>query len=358
MKPRIEPKFAAITFAVVAVILYVSLFPFRYQPGARQVWSYFLASLRYRADRFDFFANILLYLPVGFFFAAAFRGVRIRYRVLAAALFGAVLSLAVELLQVYDATRASSVWDFLANADGALLGAVAGASSAAFSAATFPVVMILCWVGYRAALHWAPGIEVEHFVSVFEGMAAWLGCALLLEPVVTTKRTPVVLAALIALVVAMQIWLRGNFDDHRELMAGVVAWFVWAVLLRFAARTAAVAIVFALFVAVEALSPFRFADTGNHFGMLPFLAMIHSSRESLVASTFSKVFMYGTLVWATVRAGWPLGRAAIAATAFVLLLRMIQVYIPGRSAEITDAIMVLLMAGGIYVMRPRTQQPA
>ncbi len=34
----------------------------------------------------------------------------------------------------------------------------------------------------------------------------------------------------------------------------------------------------------------------------------------------------------------------------VLGLRLIQVYLPGRSAEITDAIMLLLLAAGLKLM--------
>src|SRR5215208_2686180 len=62
-------------------------------------------------------ANILLFLPVGFFYrlATARRG---------AFLLGAGLSLSIETIQLFIPARTSSVMDILANAIGAGLGAV------------------------------------------------------------------------------------------------------------------------------------------------------------------------------------------------------------------------------------------
>ena len=44
------------------------------------------------------------------------------------------------------------------------------------------------------------------------------------------------------------------------------------------------------------------------------------------------------------------GLATAAGALLVLILRLIQVYIPGRSAEITDAVMLLLLAAGLKLM--------
>ena len=349
MNPRVNVTFAFITAAVAAVIGYVSLYPFRYEPGPPHAWPAFLRSALFPPDRFDVLSNILLYLPVGFFLAAALEGIPVWLRVISSAIFGAALSMAIELSQVYDASRASSVWDFLANSDGALLGSVAGASGAAFSASTFPSVMILCWLGYRGVIHWAPPLVVSPSVKTSEIFAAWLAIGLLLEQIFSARASRVVLAGLIAGVVFMRHYLTGNIWDRQEMLGGALALVLWtAIPSRWKHRARLIAMVFAVFIAVEALSPFHFSSHAARFGLLPFRSMIHASRENLVATTFSKVFMYGTLVWLGVRTGWTLRKATITAAVFVLVLRIAQVYIPGRSAEITDAILVLLLAGGIH----------
>jgi len=67
------------------------------------------------------------------------------------------------------------------------------------------------------------------------------------------------------------------------------------------------------------------------------------------------VFTYGALVWLIARTGIPWTVAVSASTGLVLCLRLMQVFLPGRSAEITDPIMVLLVAG---VMKSLGEGPA
>jgi VanZ family protein len=51
------------------------------------------------------------------------------------------------------------------------------------------------------------------------------------------------------------------------------------------------------------------------------------------------------MVWLLVRAGLSHGAAAALGAALVFGLRVTQIYLPGRSAEITDTILVLMLAG-------------
>ena len=78
---------------------------------------------------------------------------------------------------------------------------------------------------------------------------------------------------------------------------------------------------------------------------------MHGSVELNVRSFFEKVFTYGTLTWLIARAGTKLTLAVGVGTVLVLCLRLGQVFLPGRSAEITDPIMVLILAGVMIQMR-------
>jgi hypothetical protein len=65
------------------------------------------------------------------------------------------------------------------------------------------------------------------------------------------------------------------------------------------------------------------------------------------------------MLWLLARAGLSVGLAAIGVP-LVLSLRLMQVYLPGRSDEITDAILVLLLAGTMKLVElaePETQKP-
>ena len=74
----------------------------------------------------DVVGNVLLFVPLGFTFAAASTRPARWARVAAATLSAALLSLSIEVLQLAMPSRASDVDDVLFNTLGALLGAAVG----------------------------------------------------------------------------------------------------------------------------------------------------------------------------------------------------------------------------------------
>jgi VanZ family protein len=58
---------------------------------------------------------------------------------------------------------------------------------------------------------------------------------------------------------------------------------------------------------------------------------------------FGKAFYYGAGVWLGHARGWTYGRAAMAMATLLAVLEWAQRYLPGRSPEITDAFLALLM---------------
>ncbi len=89
-----------------------------FQPGAnRPVILHYLLT--------DVVGNVLLFLPVGLTVAGALGRRSPALRLVAAVLFGAVLSAGIETLQLVIPGRATDVDDVIFNALGALLGAVA-----------------------------------------------------------------------------------------------------------------------------------------------------------------------------------------------------------------------------------------
>jgi glycopeptide antibiotics resistance protein len=112
---------------VTGLIVYVSLYPFRFiADGPALVDA--LRSLSWaRAGRGDMFNNVLLYVPFGFCVALLLepRWGRVT-GIVVGTLLGAMLSLGLELLQASVAIRVSSLRDLSLNATGSLIGAVLG----------------------------------------------------------------------------------------------------------------------------------------------------------------------------------------------------------------------------------------
>ena len=68
-----------------------------------------------------------------------------------------------------------------------------------------------------------------------------------------------------------------------------------------------------------------------------------------VMSFLQKFFLYGSLIWLLTQAGWQL-RSAIFSTALILFITSeAERFLPGRSAEISDAFMVLVI-GTIFAL--------
>jgi hypothetical protein len=60
-----------------------------------------------------------------------------------------------------------------------------------------------------------------------------------------------------------------------------------------------------------------------------------------VQSFFEKFFLYGGLIWLLAEAGLATRLATLLVSSIVLAASFVEVFIPGRSAEITDAILAL-----------------
>jgi hypothetical protein len=68
-----------------------------------------------------------------------------------------------------------------------------------------------------------------------------------------------------------------------------------------------------------------------------------------VMSFLQKFFLYGSLIWLLTQVGWQL-RSAIFSTALILFITSeAERFLPGRSAEISDAFMVLVI-GTIFAL--------
>ena len=75
-----------------------------------------------------------------------------------------------------------------------------------------------------------------------------------------------------------------------------------------------------------------------------------------VQSFFEKFFLYGGLIWLLAQAGMALRLASSAVAALLLATSGIEMYIPGRSAEITDAIFALIIGAFIQGVEAGTHQ--
>lgn len=366
---------AVVTF----VIVYGSLYPFRFEPAeAGSVVELFSRLTWARTTRSDIAANVLLYLPfgacLGWMLAARLGG---PLAVLAAAGAGLLLATGIEVAQIYETRRVASLSDLLLNGLGTFMGSALSLALRAarhgfrrhpFSsllAEPIAAALLLLWVGYRLApfaltldpRQWAAAIApLVHGdwlapADTLRYLVPWLVSGYALRSIQGEQALVARLAAVMLAVLAGLVLVAGRKLVPAEIVAMAVALAVTVPLSRLAPAGAAALLagLLAVVIAIQGLVPFDFRLDPDAFGLVPFRDALTRYRATNLADMFQKCFLYGALVWLLVRSGASALAATLSAGSLVLGVEFLQAWLPGKAAEITDPLLVVV-AGGLVAV--------
>ncbi len=379
-----------ILLLVTILILYGSLYPWRFHAKAlpaSPLWMLLHAWPRpfHRTDLLDGAINIPLYVPFGMFFFLAMSEARPRAVRAAMAAAGAMLlSTCVELAQLFDSGRVTSLYDVVCNTIGAVIGVgLAGSFPGAISGAineieskgafrpTSALALLYLWAGAElfpfipslrlSTLHVKLAIlrHPQNWPSrdLFEGFAGWLAFGLLVEALAgRSKALRWAPAAL--LVIPFKLLIAGRTMTGSEV-AGAFCGIAASALLGSSLRTKSVAGLFALIAIVAAgLTPFRFVSQPQHFTWIPFLPLLEAPWESVFQILLEKSYLYGSAIW-LLRQG---GRGWLASTLMVAiplaLVEAVQIHLPGHTPEVTDPILAMLLGASLMLLDQRRPNAA
>ena len=363
--------------AVVALIAYGSLYPFNFKPDA--VNGGVLQALTHlswqRAGRSDRISNVLLYLPLGFclflLFATRFKRVA---SMLLATVLGALLSLTIEILQVYISSRVPSLMDLMLNAAGSLLGSTAGLGwrglsglmhlpSRAEKPSRDPgaALLIVLWLIWRFA-PFVPQLDLGKLKSalrplfnpqfepaaVFTYLTCWLVVNQAIAALFSRPRRLEALLIVIALVLAGRLLVANQTFVPAELLALLLVLPLLVLMHRLTPRPRRAALVLAVVAVllIEGVAPFAFTNTGAHFELWPFRSWFDAGLSNAVAGVdwvqiFGHLFLSGALVWVLREWGAPVQAAAGAAVLLALAIEILQIWLPAHDATITDPLLTL-----------------
>jgi VanZ family protein len=366
--------------AVVSfLIIYGSLYPFRFAAVENHGILDLVSRLPWaRTTRSDIAANILLYLPfgacLGWMLAARIGGA---LAVLAATALGVLLSTGIEVAQVFETRRVASLADTFFNGLGTLAGGLLALllrsarhgyrRSALVTVLTEPiaVALLLLWFGYRLA-PFAVTLRPADWAAAFAPLAAgpwlqpgaiakyvvlWLVAGQALQTLVPGRALLPTLATLMLALSAGLVLVAGKGLVPAEVLAMAIALLLAWPLSRLTATAAAAlfAALLAVVIAVEGLAPFDFRVDPDAFGLVPFRDSLTQYRATNLLDMFQKCFIYGSLVWLLVRAGNRALTATLLAGGLVLGVELLQAWLPGKPADITDPLLTLA-AGGLIAM--------
>jgi len=358
----------------VGLIVYVSLYPFRFAAhGPTMVEALRLLTWK-RASHSEMYNNVLLYLPFGFCAALL---VEPRFGRIAGIVFatiaGVALSLNMELLQASIAMRVTSLSDFLLNVTGALGGAVLGSVWHAFGASVTPptdprnrsravtLLIVVLWLLARlwplipdpalrqlkAAVRplFSPRIDAAELGAFLLG---WLVVAQTVFHLARRQRAVDVLLILIATVLVGRTFTEGNTLVTAEVAAIALLLPVLVVLSRVpdGARAAVVAALLAAWLAWIAVAPLLKASTGMATD-LPALTEFIARNPPPPVQLAGKAFSYVALGWLLAGAGLLPHVAAGVTFLLVVLLTLLQLSAPAPAFGWVD---VLIAAAAAVVV--------
>ncbi len=375
--PRSRSLIPWLLAAVVVLIAYGSLYPFNFKPDA--INGGVLEALHElswaRAGRGDRIANVLLYLPLGFclFLSLAGRWHR-GVAVVMATVFGSLLSLTIEVAQVYISSRVPSLTDLTLNIGGTLLGATFGVAwgtiggwmhlpSRAEKPTRDPAAMLLIalWLAWRLAPFvphldlgklksalqplFAPHIEPSH-VLVY--LTYWLVISQALSSLVSRPRTLEALLLLIASVLAGRLVVANQSFVPAELLALIVLLPLVVLTYRMRPvpkRLLLMALMLTAFVC-ERLAPFGFTGQPASFDFWPFLHWFDAGWPAAWQSIdwtgfFGAIFLFAALLWVLRVCGASFNLAAGIVLALVLATEILQLWLPDRTGSATDPVIAL-----------------
>ncbi|MCU0887990.1 MAG: VanZ family protein [Rubritepida sp.] len=370
---------------VLGFILYGSLYPFGFTAPRAGLSVAFEAAMRPRptASRGDVLANLVLYAPIGLLL-----GLLLPRRLGAVFVFAitlvasGALSLAIEATQAFVPGRSPSLWDVILNT---VSGAAGGLAALLVRGADwrapgllggvrrepFLALLLLGWLAYRL-YPYVPSLDLQGWKDALKPLlltptldpprtfrlaVSWLVFAWMLARLVGAESARWIVPLVVLGTVAAAVPIVDRRLTLPEVVAAGLGLLGWVLLPRRGAVPVLLVLLLAA-VAIERLHPFTFTAEGRAFSWIPFRSVIGGQRAQGQQAMLMKAFLYGGLLWLAVRAGLPLLLATLLGAGLLVAAGYAQTHLPGRSGEVTDAALLVLLAGLMWLLRPATPPAA
>jgi len=366
--------------AVVALIVYGSLYPFNFQQSEVSAGGLFEAirSLSWaRAGRGDRVSNLLLYVPFGFsaFLLLEARTSQARAGLLAV-VAGTLLSLVIEVAQFFASPRVPSLMDLSLNAAGTLAGTIAGVAWRSLGGFVYvpagvrrsggaAVAVVVAWMALRLAPFrlevdlaklksaLAPLVHPHLDLLAAAGfLIAWLVVAQALFAVAGRDRGLDTLLGLIATVLVASLLIATQAFVPAELLA-LVLLLPGLVLLngmRQEPRTALLAGAVALVLAWHELAPLEFTAVPTTFDFWPFLGWIAAGYPLDLHWLLTRVFLYAALLWLLRELGFGPVAAVGGLVAAVSGLELATMWQSDGTPSLTRPVLATLLGAGVHAL--------
>ena len=291
-------------------------------------------------------------------------------------LIGFLLSVSMELVQLFVPGRDTSAIDVMTNVAGTIAGVALGiifdkiagprraSALARFKRLTktdrSALILLFIWVGYllfpffpvlglyvprqrMKVFARAPIFAALPFISA---TVSWLAAGRLMDA--AEIRSAGLFLGLSILVIPAQFFIADRQPLPPDLL-GALAGFLLFIGLGRTGRSAPwasplIAIAFLLAILVRGLAPFHFGSQSSNFMWMPFSGFLNTEWQGGILILLEKFFYYGTAIWLLRASGIRLVFAAAITAAVLAAIEIAQIRLPGRTAEITDPLVAIMLA--------------
>lgn len=352
---------------LAALITYGSLYPFNFAPEAATASDVvaLLSRLSISLNRGNVVANVLLFLPWGLLTGIAAPARRRPALFVATSVaLALLLAVALQVAQLWLPGRNAALGDALINAIGLGLGFLCAAflSRAGLrgwlalrQVQLVPLLLAGLWIAYR----WFPLVPAIDLQNLLDGLkplldqpprldrvlvsaAGWLACLVLLERSRLLGPGRLWLVGVALGVTAGQPLMAGGAITPSHLLG--VALALLLLLLPPSRRPAAAGALLLVALVISGLYPFAWSATPGPFHAIPFAGFLEGSMDTNLLSLVYKSFMYGAAPYLLVLGGWRWRTAMLLTAATLLLVELVQLWLPGRTAELTDPLLAIGLA--------------
>lgn len=361
--------------SIIAVLIaYGSLYPGNFSESDAGAVKKFFTDWRVVTSRGDMLGNLVLFFPLGMagiLLAPHNQNATIRATCLLLLAF--VFSFVLQLAQVWLPSRSAALADVIWNMAGMTLGLaiaylikkyaprrVRSSDSASLAALSvlglwllmelLPLVPSLDWQKFKDALKplfldytlsfpvammHAAGVFIagSAFVALGRQPAAWLGSALI-----------IVLAGKVAIV---------SLTLDASLFIGSLAGYAGCLIVwRLAGTILFEAAFWLLLIAwsIVAITPFSLTSSGT-FNGIPFATLLQGSMETGARGLAQSLFIYTALLWLLQKTGMGIAKATVGLAIWSCLIELIQMGLLGRTADVTEPILLLLAGWTLSVLQ-------
>lgn len=360
-----------ILFLFAGLIAYGSLYPFNFTvPEAHAAaWVRLFQDWSLITSKGDMLGNVALFVPFGFAGVFAFPAQsHSPLRVMTLALISLALATVLQIAQIYFPPRTPAMADVFWNMAGAATGIVAGLSLGAHfrlrwrtwdRAYALPLGLIVLWIAAEL-LPLVPSLDLQSIKDSLKALLRlrlsppdilWHAAGVLLAgraltAIVGTARASQWLGVLVAAVIAGKVLVVTRVLNASTLAGFAAGYGVWRLVSGWKQPWRGETVVLAVLLAaytLKALEPFELRPVPAAFGWVPFAAMLQGSMLVNAEVLIESVFVFAGLLGLVRMQGSGVGASSVVLALWVGALEAVQMYIVGRSPDITEPLLVLLV---------------